>query len=101
MKRRRQLNLFDQIPKRGRRPQKPANHFGGMYLKNYNPKSKRPMDGKKALHLVLRSSKAKGEKSFKTKKHEAKIWQIISQHAENNHITIYQYANSGNHLHLL
>jgi hypothetical protein len=96
-----QQSLFDQIPKQGRKPKKPYDHFGGMYLKKYNPKFQRPMDSKKALHLVLRSSKATGEKSFKNKKHEAPVWEILSRHAKKSGVQIYEYANGGNHLHIL
>jgi len=96
-----QQNLFDQLPKRGRKPNKPHGHFGGRYLKNYNPKSKRPMDSKKALHVVLKSSRAVGGRSFDHDKFKAKIWDIISKHAAQKGIKIYSYANGGNHLHLL
>jgi REP element-mobilizing transposase RayT len=101
MSRKIQQNLFDQIPKRGRKPQKPHDHFGGRYLQNYNPKSKRPMDSKKALHLVLKSSQAVGEKSLNSHKFKTKIWDIICNHAEKRGIKIYEYANGGDHLHLL
>lgn len=100
-KRRGQQSLFSLAPKRGRKPQKPHDHFGGSYLKNYNPKSKRPIDTKKALHVVLRSSHATGDKSFKNKKYEARVWQIVSFHAQKTGIRVYEYANAGNHLHLL
>jgi len=96
-----QQSLFDQLPKRGRPLSKPHGHFGGRYLKNYNPNCERPLDSKKALHLVLKSSQATGEKSFKSEKYEAKIWDIIRHHAEKTGIKIYEYANGGNHLHLL
>lgn len=101
MRKKLQQSLFDLKPRRGRKPLKPRDHFGGMYLKTYNPKIKRPMDSKKSLHVVLRSSKAVGAKSFKNKLHEERIWEIISRHAKNTGISIYSYANSGNHLHLL
>jgi REP element-mobilizing transposase RayT len=96
-----QPTLFDQIKKRGPKPRKPADHFGGVYLETYNPKAKRPMDSKMALHLVMRSSQAIGVKSFKNKKYEAKIWEIVRHHAERFGIKIYEYANGGNHLHFL
>jgi len=99
-----QQSLFDQLPKRGRppaKPGKPLGHFGGRYLRNCNPKTERPMDSKKAMHLVLKSSQAVGEKSFSSKKNEAKIWGIISKHADKTGVKIYEYANGGNHLHLL
>jgi REP element-mobilizing transposase RayT len=101
MSRKIQQSLFDQRGKRGRKPKKPLGHFGGIYLKNYNPKSVRPMDSKKALHLVLKSSQAVGERSFGSDKLKTKIWDIICDHAEQKDITIYNYANGGNHLHLL
>ncbi len=101
MRKKIQQSLFDQTPQRGRKPIKPRDHFGGMYLKNYNPKSKRPMDSKKALHVVLHSAKAVGLKSFKNSAHEAAIWEIISRHAKRTGTSIYEYANAGNHLHLL
>lgn len=59
------------------------------------------MDSKKALHLVLRSSHATGARSFKNEKYEACIWEIVSHHAKRTGISIYEYANGGNHLHLL
>jgi REP element-mobilizing transposase RayT len=96
-----QQSLFDQKPKRGRPAIRPPNHFGGIYLETYNPKSKRPMDSKKALHVVLKSSKAVGSRSFKNSQYEMRIWEIISTHAKKLDIRIYEYANGGNHLHLL
>jgi len=87
--------------KLGRNRKRPGNVFGGMYFKNYNPSMQRPIRAKKALHLVMRSCQAKGGLSFKNKKFEAKIWDIIKKHAFRNGITIYSYANAGNHLHLL
>lgn len=59
------------------------------------------MDSKKALHVVLRSSLATGARSFKNKEYEARIWDIVSLHAEKCGVRIYEYANGGNHLHLL
>lgn len=101
MRKKHQPSFFDQLPKRGRKPRKPRDHFGGMYLKNYNPKSERPMDSKKALHVVLRSSKATVAMSFKNHRNEQDIWDIIDKHAKRLGIKIYSYANAGNHLHLL
>jgi REP element-mobilizing transposase RayT len=96
-----QESLFDFIPKRGRKSKRPQGTFGGKYLKNYNPKFQRPMDSKKALHLVMKSSKATGLRSFKSKNLESRVWEIISRNAEKTGVRIYGYANGGNHLHLL
>jgi REP element-mobilizing transposase RayT len=101
MSRKKQQSLFDLKPKRGRKPLKPHGTFGGMYLKNYNANCKRPMDSKKALHVVVRSEKATGEKSFKNKNNEARIWQIVSEQALKCGVRIYAYANGGNHLHIV
>lgn len=86
---------------RGRPRIRPPKSFGGSYFKNYNPREQRPINQNQALHLVLKSSQATGVRSFKNKKFEKKIWQIIKKHAQKNSIKIYEYANAGNHLHLL
>jgi REP element-mobilizing transposase RayT len=99
--RRLQLDIFEQKPKPGPKPKKPRHVFGGAYLKSYNPKTARPLDGKKALHVVLKSSQAKGDKSFKAKTNEAPIWDIVKNHADRLGIKIYEYANGGDHLHIL
>lgn len=76
-----------------------AKHFGGMYLKNSNAKTKRPLSFKRSVHLVLRSSLAKGERSFLRKNRE--IQQIINAQGKNLGVKVYKLANAGNHLHLL
>ncbi|MCB0408327.1 MAG: transposase [Bdellovibrionales bacterium] len=116
-----QLSIFEQIPvsnksqlsltkliESGSRKKKVGrprlfqpNTFGGIQFKNYNPREQRPLKSNQALHLILRSSLAVGVRSFRTPKNEEKIWEIIERHAEKNGITIYEYANAGNHLHLL
>src|SRR5262249_47542509 len=97
----RQLNLFNIVPKRGRPRQRPRTVFGGQNCLNYNPASRRPMDSKKALHLVLRSTKAVGAKSLKNKVYEERVFAIVQKHAKLNAISLYEYANGGNHLHIL
>lgn len=87
--------------KRGRKRSIPAGVFGGKYHLNYNPSGKRPVDSKKALHVVLRSSKARGQRSFKNSQHEGKIVDIVQKHAKKNNIRLYSYSNAGNHLHIL
>lgn len=101
MSRKIQGSLFDPISKRGRKSKRPHGTFGGKYLKSYNPKFQRPMDSKKALHLVMKSSRATGLRSFKSKELESRVWEIISRNAEKTGVRIYGYANGGNHLHLL
>lgn len=58
----------------------------------------RPLDTKNTMHLVLRSSKAKGEWSFR--RHKMKINKIIDKFAARYGVRILSVANVGNHLHL-
>lgn len=74
-------------------------HFGGMYLKNSNPKTKRTLSSKNSIHLVLRSSLAKGARSFL--RHDREICGIVNAQAKKAGVKIYRQANAGNHLHLL
>lgn len=74
--------------------------FGGSLLKG-NPKEARPLSTKKAIHLVLRSSVAKGKLSFLTANNMARIEKTIHSVAKKLGVKVYRYANSGNHLHLI
>ena len=85
----------------GRPRRLPEGCFGGSHFSGYNPRTQRPIYAKKALHLVLRSSLATGQFSMKRKELSARVWDIIVKHANQNGIQIYEYANGGNHLHLL
>src|SRR4051812_13041406 len=62
-------------------------------------KQRRPLDPKRSIHLVLRSTRAKGPWSLK--RFEIKIRSLLYREASRRNVKIYQYANSGNHLHLL
>ncbi|PIT99038.1 MAG: hypothetical protein COT74_12415 [Bdellovibrionales bacterium CG10_big_fil_rev_8_21_14_0_10_45_34] len=72
--------------------------FGGSLLTSH-PKSKRPISFKKTLHLVMRSSLAKGARSFYKK--DAAIYALIQRQAKRFGVKIYRFANGGNHLHLV
>lgn len=85
----------------GRPRKRPELCFGGAYFANYNPSEQRPIHFNKALHVVLRSSKAKGARSMMSPLLEGRVWDIIKKHADKNGVRIYEYANAGNHLHLL
>jgi len=74
--------------------------FGGR-LQEGRRKSARPLNPKATLHLVLKSSRAKGEWSFMNRKHKTRIHDLLQKLAKENGIKIHQYANVGNHLHLL
>ena len=51
------------------------------------------------MHLVLRSSKAKGEWSFKKHANEKKVAQILNKFSQKYGVKILSTANVGNHLH--
>jgi len=74
--------------------------FGGR-LQVGKRKMARPIDPKATIHLVLKSSRAKGEWSMLHRRNKTRILDLLGQLAKENGIKIYRYANVGNHLHLL
>src|SRR5258708_236562 len=78
---------------------KTSKYFGGAYLKNSNPKEKRPISTTKSMHVVLRSSMAKGPLSFL--KADRQLRGIIEKQAKRHGVKVYHQANGGNHLHLI
>lgn len=70
--------------------------FGGSLLKG-NPKMARPLDSKMPIHLVLRA-----EKSLMRLPHTfGKVNVAVASACKRHGVTLYKYANVGNHLHLL
>src|SRR5690606_18339362 len=55
---------------------------------------------KHSMHMVLRSSKARGPWSFAFPKNRVRIKNIVEKHAAKNFIEVISLANVGNHLHL-
>lgn len=80
---------------------KPKDWFGGKYLNKSHAKRPRPLSTKHPIHLVLRSKKARGELSFLHHQQFRKVNGIVSRTAKKHGIRIYDYANVGNHLHIL
>lgn len=64
-------------------------------------KTMRPFDPKKAMHVVLRSSRAKGTWSLLHPKNKLHIHRIIYETADRCGVRIYRFVNVGNHIHLL
>jgi REP element-mobilizing transposase RayT len=64
-------------------------------------KARRPFDPKQALHVVLRSSKARGSLSMLHPRHCNHIRALIDRLQKRRGVRVYRYANVGNHLHLL
>ena len=64
-------------------------------------KEQRPFDPKQALHVVLRSSLARGERSMLHPNHCDHIHSLTLRLAKRWGVRLYRYANVGNHIHLL
>ena len=73
--------------------------FGGAKLKNSHAKKKRPFNRKLPLHVVMRSSQAKGSKSLLNFGREVEA--VLFEEAAKHSIKLHAAANAGNHLHLL
>ncbi|MBL7716105.1 MAG: transposase [Bdellovibrionales bacterium] len=74
--------------------------FGGSAIKG-NAREARPLSTRRPLHLVLRSSLAKADRSFLHQKHRKTINALIHDAGKKSGVRIYRFANSGNHLHLV
>ncbi len=75
--------------------------YGGELLKTRKGRSHgRPLVTKETMHLVLRSSRAKGEWSFRKPQNERCISEIVAKFARKYGVKILSMANVGNHLHL-
>jgi len=77
----------------------PTDH-GGELRKKRSGRKARSLTCRHSLHLVLRSSKARGRMSFTAGKNRRKITEIVYKHAARNGICMISFANVGNHLHL-
>ena len=74
--------------------------YGGELLKTRKGRAQgRPLDTKNTMHLVLRSSKAKGALSFKTAKNSLAIQKIVHKFSSKYGVRVLSIANVGNHLH--
>lgn len=61
----------------------------------------RPFSHKNPIHLVLKSSKARGHLSMLTKENEHHVKNRLEFCAKKYKIRVYNFQNVGNHLHLL
>lgn len=92
------LNTAPHLPGLSARTQSRAH--GGDVAKGRR-KTARPIDPKQALHVVLRSSQARGAHSLLHPKHCDPIHRLTQKLARRWGVRLYRYANVGNHLHLL
>jgi putative transposase len=75
--------------------------FGGTLLKKAKNRHDRPVSSKHPMHLVLKSTQAKGRFGFGTSVNAKKIRSIIDDHCSRYGVKKIQYSNNFNHLHLM
>jgi hypothetical protein len=64
-------------------------------------KEARPFHPKLAVHLIRKSSRARGSWSMLHPSHKGRVYWLVESKAEKHGIRVHQSANVGNHLHLL
>jgi REP element-mobilizing transposase RayT len=73
---------------------------GGSHSTQRKYRCARPLDSKSAMHVVFKSSLAKGKFSFRGA-NLGKVDQTVKRISKRYGVTIHRYANAGNHLHIL
>lgn len=75
--------------------------YGGDLLKTRaGRRGARPLSTRETMHLVLRSTKAKGEWSFRRPRNKVHVNRIIDKFSVAYGVRVISMANVGNHLHL-
>jgi REP element-mobilizing transposase RayT len=77
--------------------EKPKDWFGGAYLKGNHAKYKRPLESRFAIHVVLRATEAALRKPAVYRHVNLTVTRACRKYG----VKLYEYANVGNHLHLL
>lgn len=75
--------------------------FGGDGRSKRKSRLSRPISTKKAIHLMLKSTNAKGAWSFLNRKNKNIVSAFLKTHAKRNGIQILSFTNVGNHLHIM
>jgi REP element-mobilizing transposase RayT len=64
-------------------------------------KIRRPFDPKKAVHVTLRSTRARGAWSMLRRENKGRVLALVHRSSECHRIQVHRFENVGNHLHLL
>lgn len=75
--------------------------FGGSLTTTRVHRTQRPLSTKYPIHLVLRSTKAKGELSFWKKQNADLIKRLLKKYSVKWGVKVLSCANVGNHIHLM
>lgn len=73
----------------------------GSDLRKGRRKTIRPLDPRKLVHIVLKSTQARDEKSLLSRRHITAVDDLLVTGARKHHIRLKQRVNVGNHVHLL
>ncbi|MBI2605879.1 MAG: transposase [Deltaproteobacteria bacterium] len=73
----------------------------GSSLRTGKRKIARPIDTKRAMHLVMRATRARGPWSMLREEHKPKIERLVHLASSRHGVRVYRFSNVGNHLHLL
>jgi REP element-mobilizing transposase RayT len=96
MRKARQQDFFEKS-----REHAPRRYTHGGTVSTGLRKIARPLDTRRPVHLVLKSSHARGQKSFLSPTHRLAIKRILKERARQFHVTVHHYENVGNHLHIV
>lgn len=86
---------------KGKGFEKPRDWFGGNIVgesKKTNPKTKRPLSSKLPIHLTLRTDT---KNSMRKPQAFGLVHKILVRTMKKHGVTLYDYSNVGNHLHIL
>jgi putative transposase len=75
--------------------------FGGSLLTKSKNRHARPVSTKESMHLVLKSSKAKGRYSLRHSANSIKVRAIVENNCAKYGVQLIKFSNNFNHLHLL
>jgi putative transposase len=79
---------------------KSALSFGGSLLTKRRNRHARPVSSKDSMHIVSKSSKARGNFSFRHGSNRANVQFILEKHCLKYGVTLIRFSNNFNHLHL-
>jgi hypothetical protein len=92
---RRQMNFFRKLGC------EPARIEHGGEIRLGLRKVERPIDTRRPMHVVLRSTRACGAWSLRRRECERIVLRLLRRFTRRYDIRLYEFANSGTHLHLL
>ncbi len=92
---RRQLSFFRKLQC------EPARTEHGGEIRLGRRKLARPIATRRPLHVVLRSSRARGAWSLRRREAERIVQHTLRRFSRRYTIKVYEFANSGNHVHIL